>query len=155
MAHIHEKIDFTASVYVVFENKVLLHLHPKTNKWMPPGGHIELEEDPNQAVLREAKEECGLDVTLVGNSHVTYEESEGERELIPPRFMNRHYYADSKSHEHVDLVYFGRASTNELTSEALENGMQWLDKKAIEEDREGMLQRIRGYALTALKELAS
>ncbi len=42
MAHIHERIDFTASVYVVYENKVLLHKHKKLGVWLPPGGHVEL-----------------------------------------------------------------------------------------------------------------
>ncbi len=60
MAHLHEKIDFTASVYIVREGKVLLHKHKKLGIWLPPGGHIEPEEDPNQAALREAKEESGL-----------------------------------------------------------------------------------------------
>ncbi len=58
MAHIHEKIDFTASVYIVFKNKVLLHKHKKLGIWLQPGGHIELDEDPNEAALREAKEEA-------------------------------------------------------------------------------------------------
>ena len=56
MAHIHEKIDFTASVYIVFENKVLLRLHDKYNLWLGVGGHIELDEDANAALLREVKE---------------------------------------------------------------------------------------------------
>ena len=51
MAHIHEKIDFTASVYIVRDNRVLLHMHKKLNMWLPPGGHIELDEDPNQAAI--------------------------------------------------------------------------------------------------------
>ena len=33
---------------------------------LPLGGHIELHEDPEQAALREAKEESGLEVELLG-----------------------------------------------------------------------------------------
>ena len=49
MAHIHEKIDFTTSVFIVRDGKVLLHKHKKLGIWLQPGGHIELDEDPNQA----------------------------------------------------------------------------------------------------------
>ena len=56
MAHIHEKIDFTVAIFVVHDEKILLIHHRKLNKWLPLGGHIELDEDPEQAALREAKE---------------------------------------------------------------------------------------------------
>ena len=51
------KRHFTASGYVVFESKILLHWHKKVKAYLPPGGHIEENEDPVQAVLREIKEE--------------------------------------------------------------------------------------------------
>ena len=60
MPHIHEKIDFTVSLFIVEGERVLLVHHKKLNCWLPIGGHIELEEDPEQAAYREAKEECGL-----------------------------------------------------------------------------------------------
>ena len=66
MAHIHEKIDFTVAIFVVHDAKVLLILHRKLGKWLPLGGHIELDEDPEIAARREAKEESGLDVELLG-----------------------------------------------------------------------------------------
>ena len=90
MAHIHEKIDFTVSICIVHENKVLLLMHKKLHIWLPPGGHIELDEDPNEAVLREAKEETGLDVRLVGEVH-SYDHPYNARELIMPKFLNRHF----------------------------------------------------------------
>ena len=66
MAHIHEKIDFTVAIFVVHDAKVLIIHHRKLDKWLPLGGHIELDEDPEQAALREAREESGLDVELLG-----------------------------------------------------------------------------------------
>ena len=55
MAHIHEKIDFTVAIFVVYDGKVLLIHHRKLDKWLPLGGHIELDEDPEMAALREAR----------------------------------------------------------------------------------------------------
>ena len=66
MAHIHEKIDFTVAIFVVHDEKILLVHHRKLDQWLPLGGHIELDEDPEQAALREAREECGFEVELLG-----------------------------------------------------------------------------------------
>ena len=43
MSHIHEKIDFTAEVLVVFNGKVLLRMHNIYKMWLSVGGHVELE----------------------------------------------------------------------------------------------------------------
>ena len=40
---------FTATGFVVHEGATLLHWHPKVKMWLPPGGHIEPNEDPVQA----------------------------------------------------------------------------------------------------------
>jgi 8-oxo-dGTP diphosphatase len=37
----------------------------KEGSWTLPGGRIEAYEDPNKSVLREVKEETGLDVKLI------------------------------------------------------------------------------------------
>ena len=51
MAHLHEKIDFTVAIFVVHDGRVLLIHHRKLDQWLPLGGHIELEEDPEAAAL--------------------------------------------------------------------------------------------------------
>ena len=53
MAHLHEKIDFTVSLFIVEKGKLLLIHHRKLDRWLPIGGHIELDEDPEQAEYRE------------------------------------------------------------------------------------------------------
>ena len=56
---------FTASGYVVHQGCVLLHWHLKVGALLPPGGHIEPNEDPVETVLREIKEETGLTVEVL------------------------------------------------------------------------------------------
>ncbi len=51
--------------YLIKDGKVFLAHHKKFNKWTPPGGHIEENETPDQAVVREWKEELNLDVEVV------------------------------------------------------------------------------------------
>ena len=38
---------FTATGFVVDSGRLLLHWHPKVKAWLPPGGHIEENEDPD------------------------------------------------------------------------------------------------------------
>ena len=64
--------SITATVYVINDGKVLLHEHKKYHTWFPLGGHIEADEFPHEAAVREVKEESGFDVTLL------------ETELAPP-----------------------------------------------------------------------
>jgi len=44
MAHIHDRIDFTAAIFVVHAEKVLLVHHRQLDRWLPLGGHIEPQE---------------------------------------------------------------------------------------------------------------
>jgi 8-oxo-dGTP pyrophosphatase MutT (NUDIX family) len=104
MAHIHEKIDFTVAIFVVEDGKVLVIHHRKLNHWLPLGGHIELDEDPEQAALREAREESGLEVELLGERPPTT--SPGTRALIAPRFLDIHRI--NPTHEHIGMIYWAR-----------------------------------------------
>ena len=107
MAHIHEKIDFTVSVFIVYKQKVLIRLHEKYPKWLAVGGHIELGEDANTAALREVKEEVGLDVVLIPpphwNSLKHIHKSSTYTELIPPFLLNIHNITEE--HQHHDLFF--------------------------------------------------
>src|SRR5512138_2125837 len=110
MAHIHEKIDFTVAIFVVHETRVLLVHHRGLNKWLPLGGHIELDEDPEQAALREAREESGFDVELLGERAATT--GAGTRALITPRFLDIHRI--TATHEHIGLIYWARPKGGKL-----------------------------------------
>ena len=42
-------------------------VEPDKDKWSIPGGGVELGEAVRDAAVREAKEECGLDIELIGD----------------------------------------------------------------------------------------
>jgi len=153
MAHIHEKIDFTVSVFIVFQNAVLLHKHKKYDLWLPPGGHVELDEDPPQAALREVKEETALDIELIGNPKAGAPNTDEIREILPPKFFNRHFVDPTHTHEHVDFVYFGRAYTRDAR---MENNVEyhWLTSADIEGNKVEIPEDVKTYARIALRELA-
>lgn len=44
--------------------KIIVIKHPYINLWLPPGGHIEPGESPQDAAIREVHEEVGLTVSF-------------------------------------------------------------------------------------------
>lgn len=94
--------DLAVSVFVVWRGAVLLHRHRRLGLWLPPGGHVEPDELPDDAAVREVLEEAGLAVRLVGEPAIT---APGPRQLVRPRGVQLESIAPG--HEHVDLVYLG------------------------------------------------
>jgi 8-oxo-dGTP pyrophosphatase MutT (NUDIX family) len=54
-----------AEVPIVYKNKILLMEHRKLGGWFYTGGHVDPGELPEEAAIREAKEESGLDVEII------------------------------------------------------------------------------------------
>ena len=93
---------FNVTVYVMNEEKqFLLIRHKKLQKWLPPGGHIEAEERPDAAALREVYEETGLNVMLLG------ERFPRETDCVRPYGIQLNVIKENE-HEHMDLIYLAR-----------------------------------------------
>ncbi len=156
MAHIHEKIDFTVAIFIVYDAKVLVIHHRKLGKWLPLGGHIELDEDPEQAAIREAKEESGLDVELLGERPPTT--SPGTRALIAPRFLDIHRISDT--HEHIGMIYWARprmvsqANANPVLAVGEHHDIRWCSQEDLEKLSPPMTDAVKWYCHQALKEFS-
>jgi 8-oxo-dGTP pyrophosphatase MutT (NUDIX family) len=165
MAHIHEKIDFTVAIFVVHEKKILLVHHRKLNRWLPLGGHIELDEDPEQAALREAKEESGLEVELLGERPPVT--SSGTRALIAPRFLDIHRISDT--HEHIGLIYWARPKVGSArcADRTLQRGVpatlatgehhdiRWCSADELDKLQPPMSDAVKWYCHSAIREISS
>ena len=150
MAHIHEEIDFTVAIFIVHEGRVLLIHHRNLNKWLPVGGHIELDEDPEMAALREAKEESGFDIELIGERPPT--SGKGTRALIAPRFLDIHYI--SATHEHIGMMYWARPKTGQLTLASAEHhDIRWCSSEELDALQPPMDQAVKWYCRKALEEM--
>jgi 8-oxo-dGTP pyrophosphatase MutT (NUDIX family) len=102
------KKHFTATAFVVREGTTLLHWHKRLGQWMPPGGHIEPDEEPVEAVLREVREETGLACEVVSTSQ--YHPFAEPQQLPTPYAILLEDIPDGKdpAHQHIDLIYFVR-----------------------------------------------
>ena len=164
MAHIHEKIDFSVAIFVVHAGKILLIHHRKLDKWLPLGGHIELDEDPEQAALREAKEESGLDVELLGERPPTT--SPGTRALIAPRFLDIHRI--SETHVHIGMIYWARpllaeghqtsqrnvAPTNPILAAEEHHNIRWCSDDELDRLQPPMSDAVKWYCRQAIGEIS-
>lgn len=134
---------FTATTFVVRDGKVLLHLHPKQQLWLPPGGHIERDELPGDAAVREVEEETGLRVRL----HTESEAEDLAREMacgVVPQPDLILVEDINPYHQHIDFIYFALAPDGTIPSD----GFVWLGPEDL--DMEGVPENVRAGARRAV-----
>lgn len=102
--------DFTVAVFVVREGRILLHWHEKLGRWLPPGGHIEPNELPDDAARREVMEETGVAIELVGPTGIDHAHPGEPVQLVRPEGIQ--VETIRPGHEHIDLIYFARPRSN-------------------------------------------
>lgn len=116
---------FTASCYIVDgAGRLLLHHHRRLNRWLQMGGHVDGEELPVAAALREGREESGLP-DLVASALFDL-----DIHGIPAGRAEPH-------HDHFDVRYVARtarpeaikidrAESNDLAWVTLERAAEWM-----------------------------
>ena len=115
MPHIHTgagQHDTTVSAFIIRmvdeQPKILLHMHKKFNKLLQPGGHVELHENPWQAIAHELLEETGyrLDQLDVLQPVGMLTELPGETIHPIPCIVNTHEIDNGGvPHHHTDSAY--------------------------------------------------
>jgi ADP-ribose pyrophosphatase YjhB (NUDIX family) len=152
MPHIHDLIDFTVVAFVVHQNRVLLIYHKQLKKWLPLGGHIELDEDPEQALFREIKEESGLEVDIL--SQKPAQPFDGRKFLYPPVYLDVHPI--TPTHQHIGLVYFATAASDQVTLAAEEHeAIRWFSEAELQDPAFGIQPDVLFYACDALRRAAA
>lgn len=89
---------FCASAYIIDPDtyKILLVKHKKLKRWVQPGGHIERGEIPEETATREAYEETGIKVRLLG------ERFPREDDFIRPLGLQKNR---TTTGVHIDCIY--------------------------------------------------
>lgn len=158
MSHINYALDWTAGAFIVYHGRVLLIWHHKLKCWLCPGGHLELGEDPIEGLLREIREEVGLEIDIVGNTEPINDDR--SKSLIVPRFLDKHPITET--HKHIGFFYLARPKGHtgrqfpKIGGEYSDDksGMWgWFDEKEINDL--DIWPATRYYAITAIKELSN
>jgi len=109
--------------------QLLLVAHRKAGLWLPAGGHIEPGEDPWAAVVRECREELGIEAVA---SPIT-----GEH----PLFLTVTRTRGQGAHTDVSLWYLLNADADRINSydQGEFNAIRWLTGEQVLEESDELL----------------
>ena len=138
--------DFVASVYIVKDGKVLLVHHRKLGMWLPPGGHIDGNELPTECAVREAKEEAGVDIEIMGQE----ENYDRVRVMLHPKIVQLEDI--EPGHQHIDLIYFAKLKDESQKVKNEDVGVsevRWFSREELDEAPD----LVKIQAIQAIEEL--
>lgn len=132
---------YTSSIFIFhkFETgwKLLFVHHKKFDRWMIPGGHVESNENPIEAVKREAYEETSIRPKLISFLHRKFEETDSTW-LLPPEYFFEQRIPERKGEEehfHLDCAYVSLSQDDGIKHQEREsNGIKWFSEDEIREE---------------------
>jgi 8-oxo-dGTP pyrophosphatase MutT (NUDIX family) len=142
------KLDLTAAGYVFHNNRILFIHHAKLNMWLPPGGHLEPNETPDDAALREIKEETRIDARIINWQE--FPEAalvKSVRQTAIPFFTDVHSVGD---HEHYGACYLCECDSDKVVIDKASKNFCWLTEQEIRQNP-NLPEHIRAIALEAFK----
>lgn len=133
------KTDPTVAGFIFNNDRLLLIKHKKLGLWLPIGGHIEKDEVPDDAMVREAREEVGLDIKILNEETSPFSGRDEIRQLTLPFYANVHNVG---SHWHYCNFYICESPSLQvlINKEELEDA-GWFNRREASfryEGREGV-----------------
>lgn len=154
---------FTATAFIVdSQNRTLLLWHKRLQRWMPPGGHIDPDELPEETARRECKEETGLDVQILGaDQEDLFADCPEEGRMLtqPIAMLLENIPASEKrgepEHQHMDFLFLAKPidETQEIVL-AEEEGreIRWFTREEVEalDDQSEIFGNVKAYIISIL-----
>lgn len=142
------KTDLVVAGYIFNEDRVLLILHSKLKKWLPVGGHIDPNETYDQAMIREAKEETGLDIELCYDK-ILSNEGNIVKTLATPFYANVHNVGD---HNHAALYYVCKTLNSDMKiSEHELDDAKWFTIEELDSNKDSIPVDVYNQAKEAFR----
>jgi 8-oxo-dGTP pyrophosphatase MutT (NUDIX family) len=162
MGHIHNnpgEHDHTVSAFIIradlIHPKLLLHRHKLLGKLMQPGGHVELLENPFQALCHEIIEETGYDLdqleVLQPSPRIKFLP---DAVLLPiPVAYSTHGFDLWPDHFHTDASYAlvtGSLPRNDV-AEGESKELRWFSLDELEEvDKDDIVENVWAIGMDIL-----
>lgn len=146
---------FTATAFVIdSQSRVLLLWHKRMQKWMPPGGHVDPNETPEECAKRECKEETGLDVDIIGTDQPNlFRDSPEEGSMLKRPFAMQlenipaNEARNEPAHQHMDFLYLAKPIDDSqalMIAEAEADDLRWFTKEEVESiPKEDIFENVR------------
>lgn len=141
------KLDLTVSACIVSGGRILLMHHTKLEMWLFPGGHIDPNETPDEALVREVKEETSLDLEFAEYSSLKKAPQEIKK-LAIPFHANTHNVGD---HDHYCVYYLGTAKHPNFVKNKESKDMKWVGLSEL--NNLEILPSIKQMAVYAIKNI--
>ncbi|MCY3413464.1 MAG: NUDIX domain-containing protein [Candidatus Heimdallarchaeota archaeon] len=134
---------FCSTTYLMdkTQQRTLLHWHRKLQTYLPPGGHLERNESPFEAAIREIEEEYGdLNVDFI---HPVTPRQLDERSYIMemPHLLISEDIAEG--HIHMDWIFFAWIDPVNIEE------AKWFSKEDLEKESE-IFSNVRDLAIYAM-----
>ena len=130
------KINHFTATGIVFNSakQILMIYHNKLQVWLPPGGHIEENELPDDAVIREIFEETGIKAEIISNKQELTINDDNCKGLKRPFTVLLENIECDWSHNHIDMIYICTAINEELNIQKTEvSDIGWFSIGQIDE----------------------
>lgn len=105
----------------IFKNEILLTKSKQDGYYFLPGGHIENNESPEQALIREIKEELNIDIPLselkfISEFENSWINKNGDNHEVNYVYLNQpdNKFDTISQEDHIDFEWIPKTRLNEI-----------------------------------------